>query len=275
MPSAGDNPVVVDDLGANLAMDVPINRIVSLAPVLTDLLFAVGLGERVVGRTEWGGYPPEALDVVSVGAGLAPNVEVVASRRPDLVLFYRSSANAPALAQLENMSIASGSFRVDSLGDVPRVARIIGGVVGAGDLADSLASAFDQELALARERATKYSDECTAVIVVWDSPPMVIGSGSFLSELIALAGVRNVFDDVRGPDAEVSIETIAARNPDIVVAIGETIPNYAGRREWNVIEAVRDQRFVLISGTQFEYPSFRSFEAAGELREKVGDCDLE
>jgi iron complex transport system substrate-binding protein len=267
-----DSGQIVDDLGASIELGSPARRIVSLSPSLTEMLFTLGLGDRVVGRTDWGSYPPEALEVASVGAGLSPNVEVVAARAPDLVLFYRSTSNASAIAQFQNLAIPSASFLLDSLGDVTRVARIIGSMTGEQERADSLASAFGEDLELARNRAFQDPATCEAVIVVWDSPPMVIGGGSFLSELLGLAGGRNIFEDVSAPDAEVSIESIAARDPDVVVVLGDEIPGYAQRREWKVIEAVNDKAFVLVSGSQFEYASFRSLEAAAELRTKLEVC---
>ncbi|MFQ5551645.1 MAG: hypothetical protein ACE5FJ_10460, partial [Gemmatimonadales bacterium] len=79
---------------------------------------------------------------------------------------------------------------------------------------------------------------CDVAIIVWDSPPMIIGAGSFLTELIELAGGRNVFDDVATPDAEVSIESIAARDPDVLLTFGfDSIPAYAAREEWRVVPA--------------------------------------
>lgn len=271
-PGASDTGVFVDDLGISIELELPVDRIVSLSPSLTEMLFAIGLGDRVVGRTDWGSYPPAALEVASVGAGLSPNVEVVAARNPDLVLFYRSTSNAVAIEQFTNLGIPSASFLLDSLGDVPRVARIIGAMVGQREIADSLADVFARELAAAATRTTANQFSCEAVILVWDSPPMVIGGGSFLSELLRLAGVRNIFDDVAGPDAEVSIESIAARDPDVIVSLASEIPGFAARQEWRVIEAVRESSFVLISGSQFEYASFRSLDAARELKEKLPEC---
>jgi iron complex transport system substrate-binding protein len=262
----------VDDLGVSVELHSPVERVVSLSPSLTEMLFTLGLGDKVVGRTDWGSYPPEALEVESVGAGLSPNVEVVATRAPDLVLFYRSTSNASAIAQFDNLEIPSASFLLDSLGDVGRVARIVGGMIGQPEHADSLAARFEGELASAKNQALSHAATCKAVIVVWDSPPMVIGGGSFLSELLTLAGASNVFGDVAGPDAEVSIESIAARDPDVVVVLGDEIPGYADRQEWKVIEAVNDRAFVTVSGSQFEYASFRSLDAAAELRSKLDAC---
>ena len=93
-PSSGAI-VRMDDWGRTVALAAPARRIVSLAPATTELVFALGLGDRLVGRTRWCDYPPAALRVPDVGDGMGPNVEAVAARRPDLVLLYASPANRP------------------------------------------------------------------------------------------------------------------------------------------------------------------------------------
>src|SRR3989441_12856054 len=95
---------VTDDAGRRVTLAVPARRIVSLLPSFTEILFAIGAGERLVGRTTWCDYPPEALAVPSVGDGMPPSVEAVAARRPDLVLLYRSGPNVTAAEQLERRS---------------------------------------------------------------------------------------------------------------------------------------------------------------------------
>src|SRR2546428_7198906 len=96
---------VTDDAGRRVTLAVPARRIVSLLPSFTEILFAIGAGERLVGRTTWCDYPPEALAVPSVGDGMPPSVEAVAARRPDLVVLYRAGPNLTAAEQLERLDI--------------------------------------------------------------------------------------------------------------------------------------------------------------------------
>src|SRR5256885_12125486 len=90
---------------------------------------------------------------------------------------------------------------------------------------------------------------CPLSFTFWDNPPIVIGAGSFLDRLAALAGARNVFHDVSSPSAQVSIETIAARDPDFVALLSDSAlpPGYASRPEWRVVRAVRARRFLFLS----------------------------
>src|SRR5437870_5456324 len=96
---------VTDDVGRRVTLAVPARRIVSLLPSFTEILFAIGAGDRLVGRTTWCDYPPEALAVPSVGDGMPPSVEAVAARRPDLVVLYRSGPNVTAAEQLERLGL--------------------------------------------------------------------------------------------------------------------------------------------------------------------------
>src|SRR5207244_2288717 len=107
----------LDDAGRTVALAQPPSRIVSLSPAVTELLFALGVGDRLVGRTTWCDYPPAARQVPSVGDGLNPNIEAVAARHPDLVVLYRSALDETAAAQLARLGIAAALVRQDRLED--------------------------------------------------------------------------------------------------------------------------------------------------------------
>ncbi|NIM52072.1 MAG: ABC transporter substrate-binding protein [Gemmatimonadales bacterium] len=261
-PSSGP---VVDDAGRPVALDRPAQRIVSLSPATTELLFAIGAGDRVVGRTRWCEDPPEATRVPSVGDGLNPNVEVVAARRPDLVVFYHSPLNAAAIEQLAGMRVATASLELDGLADLRRAAGMLGELTGQRARADSLVAAFDAELA--ELTGSPVAERPSVLILSWASPPIVIGSGSFLSEIVELAGGRNLFGDLPQPSATVSIETVAARDPDVVLVVeGGERPAWAERPEWQIVGAVREGSFAVVTGTEFGRPSFRAPRAIRQLR---------
>src|SRR5216110_1438143 len=101
----GGGIAVTDDAGRRVTLAAPARRVVSLLPSFTEILFAIGAGDRLVGRTTWCDYPPEARAVPSVGDGMPPSVEAVAARRPDLVVLYRSGPNVTAAEQLERLGI--------------------------------------------------------------------------------------------------------------------------------------------------------------------------
>src|SRR5690349_23608949 len=140
-PSGGIS--VTDDAGRAVTLARPARRIVSLLPSFTEILFAIGAGDRLVGRTAWCDYPPAALAVPSVGDGMPPNVEAVAARRPDLVVLYRSGPNATAAQQLERLGIPTVLFDLNRLEELAPAARRLGVLTGRGAAGDSLARAMD------------------------------------------------------------------------------------------------------------------------------------
>src|SRR5947207_12294090 len=129
--------VVTDDAGRRVTLAAPARRVVSLLPSFTEILFAIGAGERLVGRTAWCDYPPAALAVPSVGDGMPPNVEAVAARRPDLVVLYRSGPNVTAAEQLERLGVRTVLFDLNRLEELGSVARRLGVLTGHRAAADS------------------------------------------------------------------------------------------------------------------------------------------
>lgn len=261
--SAAAALVVVDDAGDTIRLAAPAQRIVSLIPATTELLFALGAGDRVVGRTHWCDYPEAAASVADLGDGMSPNLEAVVAARPDLVVLYLSGQNGGAAARLRGLGIPAIQVRSDLLADVPRLARLFGRLTGRVASADSLAGAFEQEL----EAATVPSPARppSVFLLVWDEPPMTVGQGSYLSELIERAGGLNAYADLPTSSGQISVESAAARDPDVILTLSETIPAFALRPEWQVVEAVREQRFVRIAGSEFSRPGPRSPAAVREL----------
>lgn len=256
---------ITDDAGRRVTLAAPARRIVSLSPAITELLFALGAGDRVVGRTTWCDYPPAAEAVPNVGDGLNPNVEAVAARHPDLVVLYPSQVNETAARQLERLGIAAVVVRQDRLQDVARAARLLGFLTGREAAGDSIAGVISRGMAApAAPLGTRLA------VVVWDNPPMVIGGGSYLDELATLAGAENVFRDVRSASATVALETIATRDPDVIVLLRDTAssepPRIARRPEWQAIRAVRERRFVQLTGSLFGRPGPRAAAAVAEVR---------
>ncbi|HEX4573651.1 MAG TPA: helical backbone metal receptor [Gemmatimonadales bacterium] len=260
---------VTDDAGRTLTLTAPARRIVSLSPAVTELVFALGAGDRLVGRTTWCDYPPATRAVPSVGDGLSPNIEAVAARHPDLVVLYRSPLNETAARQLQRLGITAAVVRQDRLEDVARAARLIGRLVGHEARADSLADALTRLVAQPAPPAPT-----RVAFVVWDTPPMVIGGGSYLDELATLGGVANVFHDLGQASAVVALETIATRDPDVIAVLRDSAeggpPAFARRAEWQVIRAVRERRFVYLTGSLFGRPGPRAAQAANELRRLIG-----
>jgi iron complex transport system substrate-binding protein len=264
-PSAApaDGAPIVDDAGDTVVVPAAARRVVSLIPATTELLFAIGAGPAVIGRTAWCDYPAAAAKVPNLGDGIAPNVEAVLASRPDLVILYNSAQNADVAARLRRLGIAALRLNTDSLGDVDRVGRLLGRLTGHARAADSVAAVFDTALAAATAPAPARRPK--VLLLVWEQPPMTIGRGSFLSELVERAGGRNLFADVTSSAGTVSIEAVASRDPDLILTTTAGPVGFAERPEWQTVRAVRERRFLPVSGSEFDRPSPRAPAAIREL----------
>src|SRR5712692_3062681 len=218
----------------------PAQRIVSLLPSFTELLFTIGAGDRIVGRTTWCDYPPAALAIPSVGDGMPPNIEAVMARRPDLVVLYNAGPNVTAAKQLERAGIETVLIDLNRLEDLGPAARMLGRRTGREEQAESLAIILDSLAGRPPPPSTT-----SLAFVVWDNPPIIIGHGSYLDQLATQAGARNVFGDIAAPSAQVSLETIVARDPQWIAVLADSAvpPAFAKRREWRVVRAVREGHF--------------------------------
>jgi iron complex transport system substrate-binding protein len=261
--------VVVDDAGDSVAVHPPAHRVVSLIPATTELLFAIGAGGEVVGRSTWCDYPAEAARVPNLGDGINPNVEAILAARPDLVVLYNSVQHAAVSARLRGLGIPTLRINTDRLADVGRVGRLLGRLTGRIRSADSLAATFDTALAAATVRP-RQGPRPTVLLLVWEQPPMTIGRGSFLNELVERAGGANLFADIAASAGPVSIEAVAARDPDFIFTTTDGPSSFARRPEWRVVRAVRERRFLRVTGSEFNRPGPRSPAAIRELAGRLG-----
>ncbi len=267
-PGPQSPTVVVDDAGDSVAVRIPATRVVSLIPASTELLFAIGAGAALVGRTEWCNFPPEAAAVPNLGAGINPNLEAVVSARPDLVILYNSAQHAGAASRLRELGIPAIRINTDALADVPRIGALLGRLTGHAREADSMSAAFDAALASATTDPGS-APRTTVLLLVWEQPPMTIGRGSFLSELVERAGGENLFADVSASSGPVSIEAVSARDPDLILTTAAGPASFAKRPEWQVVRAVRERRFLNVSGSEYDRPGPRSPRAIRALAQRL------
>ncbi|HTL06104.1 MAG TPA: helical backbone metal receptor [Gemmatimonadales bacterium] len=257
---------LVDDSGVTTSLAAPPRRVVSLIPATTELVFALGAGDRLVGRTTWCDYPAAAAQVPDLGNGIDPNIEAVVAAKPDLVLLYKSGANRGAAERLRALGIPTLELATDRIADIDRLIGLLGRALGVPQAAESLAVVTDRDLAAASRPPDSGSAPPSVFILVWDRPAMTLGRGSFLTEILQRAGARNLFDDLATSSAQVSIEAVAARDPDYILVTSAEDPAIASRPEWRVVRAVRERRFLRVRGSEFNRPSPRVGLAVRELR---------
>ena len=239
-------------------------RIASLNPATTELLFALGAGDRLVARTTWDVWPDAARAVADVGPGLRPNVEAVLARHPDLVVLYASAENRVAAEQLRAAGISVIALRTDLLSDFERTSRELGRAVGESASAATVIDTMQRTLARVRE-ATRHLDHPTVFWHVWDSPIYTIGAGSFLDELLTIAGGTNVYADRKEPSPQVSLEDVIARDPRIILAGVSGERSLTTSPMWQGVRAVREHRVFVIDTNLVGRPSVRAGEAAASI----------
>jgi ABC-type Fe3+-hydroxamate transport system substrate-binding protein len=266
-PRPSGDIALVGDVGDTVRLSAPARRIVSLLPTATELLFGIGVGDRVVGRTAWCDAPDAARAVPNLGDGLNPNLEAIAAASPDLVLLYPSALNDVASARLAELGIPTLRLRTDRLADVPRLARLLARATGRGASGDSLAAAFEAGLAAARQAR---ADGPSVFLLAWDEPLTALGPGSFLSELVELAGGHNAFPDLPTASAPVAIEAVAARDPDVVLVPLERPAPFEPRAAWQAIRAVRERHVLQVVGTEYLRPTPRAPGAVRALAGRLG-----
>jgi ABC-type Fe3+-hydroxamate transport system substrate-binding protein len=236
-------------------------RIVSLSPATTEILFALGAGPRVVGRTHWDTYPDAARAVTDLGPGIRPNVEAVLAQRPDLVVIYASEDDRPAADRLRAAGITVIALKDDRIDQFQRTVRLLG--LATGESANAAIVVDTVMGTLARVRtATSTLDHPTVFWHVWDAPIYTIGAGSYLDELVAIAGGRNVYADLASPSPQVSLEDIIRRDPRFVLAGPEGAARIRASANWQGVRAVREGRVLVVDTMLVGRPSVRLGEAA-------------
>ncbi len=233
-------------------------------PATTDLLFAVHAGPSIVGRSKWDLYPDSAALVPSLGDALRPNVEAVLGARPDLVILYASADNRPAYDRLREAGVAVLALRIDRIEHFDRVARLLGRLTGNSDAGADVADSVQRTIARVRD-ATKGLNRPRVFWRIWDAPLITIGRGSFLSQLVDIAGARNVYEDIEAPSQQVTFEDVVRRDPEFVLVGPEGGEVVTRDPAWRAIRAVREGRVRIVDTTLVGRPSVRLGEAAVHL----------
>lgn len=255
---------IVDAFGDTVRPPKRAERIVSLDPGTTEILFALGAGDRLVGRDMYSHWPDAAERVPSVGQGLRPNIEAVLARHPDLVFLYPSQDNRPAAQRLQQAGIAVAALRLDRIELFDTVTRQLGRLIGdsarGAFTADTVKRTLDSVRALTRSLRP-----VTVVMPVWDRPLIVIGGGSFLSQLVDVAGGRNIYDSLSAPSPTVTLEDVVRRNPDAVLVGPERAATIRRSENWRVVPAVRRGKVLVLDTSLVLRPAVRIGEGAVSL----------
>ncbi|MBN1194600.1 MAG: ABC transporter substrate-binding protein [Methanomicrobiaceae archaeon] len=216
--SGGDDPVitVTDDFGETVTITGTPQRIVSLAPANTEILFALGLGDRVVGVTDYCNHPSETVAIEKVGGYSTVNVEKVVAARPDLVIAAFGNTEE-VVSHLRSLGLTIIALNPESIDDIIDNIRLVGTATGTGEKAEAIAADMERRIAaVVIARDTRVADRPSVVHLVWYDPIWVSGSGTFQDQMFEMAGGTNAFPGVNGWEI-VSLEEFVTTNPDIIL----------------------------------------------------------
>jgi iron complex transport system substrate-binding protein len=213
--SAGAEVRVSDDTGATIVLQQPARRIVSLAPHLTEQLFAIGAGSRIVGTTDFADYPEAAKALPRVARAHNVDLERVAALKPDLIVIWGSGFPPATLAALRRLGVPMVVDEPSTL-DAIAASMLRLGTLAAADGATEAAAKYRAAIGRLRARYAGRA-EVTVFYQIWSQPLMTLGGRHVLSEALRVCGGRNVFESLAPIAPQVSVEAVLAADPQMIV----------------------------------------------------------
>jgi iron complex transport system substrate-binding protein len=214
-------------------------RIVSLAPHLTELVYAAGAGDLLVGVVEYSDYPAEARSLPRIGDAWRVDMERLLALQPDMVLTWASGTPDNVVERLDALKLTHREIATYRLADVPIALRTIGAIAGTPAVAEAAAAGFDREISELR-RLHRSARRLSVFIQLDDQPVYTVNGRHIISEVVELCGGRNVFADLPQLAPPVSLEAVIAADPEVIVSTDDTIADpLAMWRRWESVRAVR------------------------------------
>jgi iron complex transport system substrate-binding protein len=254
-------------------------RIVSLVPAVTEMIYAMGDGARVAAVSNYDHFPAEIASLPRVGGLLDPSVERILGIKPDLVIVYATQKEL--IERLDRARIPYFNYQHKTLPDIMATIRALGARIGSASRADAVASGMDRSLAEIRARTAGLPHPATLLVFERDPASLrnVYASGGygFLHDMLEIAGGRNVFASVKQQAVQASTEMLIASRPEVIVELryGDSLKNTDIARElrdWDAlasVPAVRSHRISALAGDEFVVPGPRVVDATRRLAEAL------
>jgi len=273
-PSTPSKIEVTDEVGRRISVPVPVRRIVSLAPNLTETVYALGAQDRLVGVTDFCDYPPAARQKTSVGGAVSPSIEQIVALKPDLVLAQAITMNRrETVDALEHLGIAvysANSRSVDGILDSTRhIAELVGASEQSAVLLKTLRARLDDlKLRLAGRPLRR------VLFVVWTEPLVSIGRQTFIADALRLAGAESIVETEQDWP-RLSLEEVVRLQPEFLVfasshseSVRTTVEDLSERPGWRGLDAIRQRRIAAISDA-INRPAPRLVDALEDLARRL------
>jgi iron complex transport system substrate-binding protein len=239
--SAAAPLAVIDDTHERVLLSGVPERIVSLAPGTTEMLFSAGAGAHVIATVDFTDDPPAARAIPRIGDSNAIDLERLELLHPDVVVVWPGGNNPAQIAQIAALGFPLYRQQIDALADIGPSLRRLGALAGTTAAADSAAARLELELeALRREFASRA--RVRVLLQVWDHPIYTIGGTQLLSDALRVCGAENIFDDVRVPGPAVTLEAVVSRDPVAIVAAAPAVSAREWLKDWSRFPHLRAVR---------------------------------
>jgi iron complex transport system substrate-binding protein len=259
---------VTDDAGRQVVLAKPARRIVSLAPYITELLFAAGAGDAVVGVTEFSDYPESARSIPRVGSGTGLDLEAILALQPDLIVAWQSGNPGGQVERLQSLGMTVFMSEPRQLVDVPDTLLRLGRLAATEQVAQENADSFIRRYTQLKQRYAQ-RPVVSVFYQIWDQPLMTLNGEHLFSDVVRLCGGHNVFDELSALAPQVDIEAVLAVDPEIIVVAAEDkdSPLLAAWRRWPALSAVVHEHVYAVARDRLVRHSPRILDGAEELCE--------
>jgi len=262
---------VEDALGRKVVLPQPAMRLVSLAPHLTEVVFAAGAGAQLVGAVAYSDYPEAAQQVPRVGSYDNVSVESLVALNPDLVLAWYSGNGPELIKRVEALGLTVYVFESKTMESVAESLRVVGKLTGNEDTAQVAADTFLQQLSHLRNTYSN-RQEISLYYQIWDEPLMTLNGDHLISDVVKLCGGRNVFADSPVLVSRISVESVIRADPQVIIAsgMGEARPEWLDDwRKWTSMTAVKNKQLYFVPPDVLQRHTPRIIEGATLMCEKL------
>jgi len=262
----------VDDAGHRIYLSKAPTRVVSLAPSVTEMLFSLGLDEQIVGVTEFCDYPPAAQSKPKVGYA-NPSIEALVALRPELVFAPKDFLRPDLQSKLEQLKIPLFVLEAQSVEDIPLQIHTLGTMFERTSIANDVTQAMRQRIGEIRQKVETLSAK--RVLYVLNSQPLItVGPGSFIHQMISLAGGTNIAAQAGVAYPRLSMETVLAQDPEVLIfPVGdvETVPKSEQQQwlRWESLSAVKAKRVHEVSSNLLNRPGPRIIDGLAQLAKAI------
>jgi iron complex transport system substrate-binding protein len=262
---------VVDDTGARITLAHPAQRIISLAPHATELLFAAGGGSRIVGTMNFSDYPPEARSIPQIGSDSQIDIERVVALKPDLLVVWESGNKSRQIEQLSRLGIAVYRSEPRRLEQVATSIERFGQLLGTGPQAKAAAASYRSQVAALAARYG-HGTPVRVFYQVWDKPLYTLNDQQIVSDAIRLCGGQNIFGKLATIAPELGVEAVLQQDPEAIVAGDEHAEGDRGVAIWKAygaMTAVKRRNLFTLDGELLTRPGPRTVLGAARLCEAL------